>query len=276
MIVYADVLIFLNTLVDYFLLLATAKLTGEKTKTLRVVLAAFLGGISSLYIFLPRQKIIVEFIYKVTVAFLLSWVCFGVKSVKKFIKNTGVFFLATCGYAGMMFALWAIFKPYGMVINNSVVYLSVSPTILVVFSIGGYIVFTLLWQIFKRSSPEACRHEITVFANDKQICLKAIADTGNSLEDVFGKSEVIIADEKQVLKLFGTLEVENSPELARRYRLLPCSTVSGNDTLKGFRCDSAQIKQGNKNTFIQSPVLAISKTSFDDDYNAIINPKILR
>lgn len=276
MIVYADVLIFLNTLVDYFLLLVTAKLTGEKTKTLRVVLAAFLGGISSLYIFLPRQKIVIEFIYKVAVAFLLSWVCFGVTAYKKFVKNTGVFFLATCGYAGVMFALWAIFKPYGMVINNSVVYLSISPTVLVLFSIGGYVAFTLLWQIFKKSSTEATRHEITVFANDKQICLNAIADTGNSLEDVFGKSEVIIADERQAIRLFGNLEIEHSPELARRYRLLPCSTVSGTDTLKGYRCDTAQIKLGDGKIILHNPILAVSKTPLNDDYNAIINPKILR
>lgn len=276
MIVYADVLIFLNTLVDYFLLLVTVKLTGERAKTLRVVAAAFLGGISSLYIFVPQQKIVVELIYKVAVAFLLSWVCFGFKTMKIFIKNTTVLFLTTCGYAGVMFALWAIFKPYGMVINNSMVYLSISPARLALFSVGGYVVFSLLWQIFKKSSSEASRHEITVFADNKQIVLNAIADTGNSLEDVFGKSEVIIADERQVIKLFGALEVENSPEIARRYRILPCSTVSGNDTLKGFRCDKAQIKLGNKNTVLKSPILAVSKTAFNDDYNAIINPKILR
>lgn len=275
MIVYADVLIFLNTLVDYFLLLATARLTGERIKTFRVVLAAFLGGVSSLYIFLPQQKAIVEFIYKMVVAFLLASVCFKFVSFKRYIKNTGILFLVSCGYAGVMLAVWTVFKPFGMVINNSVVYLSISPTILVICSIIGYLLFVVLWRVFKKSALGASRHEITVFANGKNIRLNAITDTGNSLEDIFGKSEVIIADRQKVIQLFGTVDTEVSFELAKRYRLLPCTTVSGEDSLEAFRCDSAEIATNGKNTVIKSPLLAISKTVLHEDYDAIINPKIL-
>ena len=113
--------------------------------------------------------------------------------------------------------------------------------------------------------------KISVFANNKNIRLEAIIDTGNSIEDIFSSSQIIIADEKQVNKLFS-LEDKNSS----RYRILPCNTVSGNSILEGFRCDSAVIISENKKTVLQKPILAISKTDLKDGYNAIINPEAIR
>ncbi len=276
LIVYADVLVVLNTLVDYFLLLATARLARENLKTLRTVLASLLGGISSLYIFLPTQKSVVEFLYKLAVAFVVTAVCFKFKGIKHYLKNTAVFFGISCAYAGVMFALWVIFKPFGMVINNSVVYFHISPTVLVVCTVSGYIIFSVLWRLFGKSSAFAERCEITLFADNKSITLNALADTGNSIEDIFEKSEVIIADQREIEALFGSLNFENIPHLQKRYRILPCSTVSGYDTLDGFRCDSATIISGGKKIILKKPVLAVSKVRLGDDYNAIINPKILR
>lgn len=276
LIVYADVLIFLNIIVDYFLLLATAKILSLRVKTLRVVLAAVLGGVSSLYIFLPRQSVLLELLYRLAVAFLLSAVCFAGRNFKGYLKTFLVFFLVSGGYAGLMFAFWLVFKPNGMVINNSVVYFNISPMVLIICTVMGYILLSVLWRIFSRSAKLALRCAITVFANGKSVRLTAIADTGNSLEDSFGKSEVIIADSLSVKVLFGNLEVENNMGLKRRYQILPCSTVLGDSFLESFRCDSAIVECEGKKITLAKPLLAISKTAFNDDYNAIINPKILR
>jgi hypothetical protein len=46
--------------------------------------------------------------------------------------------------------------------------------------------------------------------------------------------------------------------------------------LESFRCDSAEIDCQNKKIRLEKPLVAISKTDLKDDYNAIINPKILR
>ncbi len=276
LIVYMDVLIFLNTLIDYFLLSATAKITGEKVKIIREVLASLFGGFFSVYIFLPNQKTAFEFLYKLAVAFCLSAVCFKFKGFKQYLKNTVVFFLVTCVYAGVMFALWVIFKPHGMVINNSVVYFHISPTVLVLCTVVGYLVFWILWRTFGKSSQFAQRCEITVFANDNSIKLNAISDTGNSIEDVFHKSDIIIADRQEIELLFGNVDITQNPDLQRRYRILPCSTVSGYDTLDGFRCDSATVLYDNKTAVLEKPLLAVSKVSLNDGYNAIVNPKILR
>ena len=270
LIVYADVLIFLNLLVNYFLLCATCKILNCKVKTLQIILSALLGGISSLYIFLPKLNILAETLLKIATCSVMVVTCFGFKNIKSFLKSTGVLFLVTASYGGIMFAFWLMFGPKGMVINNSVVYFDISPLVLIICSVIGYILFSILSRIFAQVSKFARHCSITVFANDKSVRLDAIIDTGNSIEDIFSNSQIIIADKEKVNFLFETLDNNNS-----RYRLLPCSTVSGNDVLEGFRCDSAVILNNNTQTVLQKPILAISKTKLNDGYNAIINPKTL-
>jgi hypothetical protein len=103
-----------------------------------------------------------------------------------------------------------------------------------------------------------------------------IADMGDSGYDCFGGSEIIIADEIKVKSLFGSTDLENKPALKQRYRMIPCNTVSGYSALEGFRCDSATVEYDEKTLVLQKPLLAVSKSRLNDDYNAIINPKILR
>ena len=52
MTVYVDVLLLINTLVNYFMLLGVKLITGAQAKRYRLVLGAALGGISALSVFL--------------------------------------------------------------------------------------------------------------------------------------------------------------------------------------------------------------------------------
>lgn len=271
-IVYADILIILNLTVNYFLLLATDKLLKRKTRILRLLLSAVLGAIASLYIFLPKPSFLAEAFFKISLCLVMAAIGFGIKSLKQFFKASLLLFCVTCGYAGIMIAIWHLFKPRGMVINNSVVYFNISPLVLVGATVGCYFVFIILNYIFKRSSQTATECEIKVQVNNNQINLKAILDSGNSLEDIFGKSEIIITEKGVVESLFGNSTQE---ELNTRFRAIPCNTVSGSDLLDGYRCDSAFVSGTGKSVTLEKPILAVAKTSFNDGYNAIVNPKIL-
>ena len=55
---------------------------------------------------------------------------------------------------------------------------------------------------------------------------------------------------------------------------MPCGTVSGTGALDGFRCDMATVTDGTRTVRLEKPILAVSKTRLNDDYQAIVNPKI--
>lgn len=274
LIVYADVLIILNLIVDYFLLLAAAKILRKSIKTLRILLSAAVGAASSLYIFLPQLSIIAELLFKIFVCIVMSAIAFGFNNFKQFLKSFAVLFLVTCSYAGAMMAIWHIFKPYGMIINNSVVYFNISPLVLVGASVISYIIFIIFNRIFSSTAKCAQECEITIETDGKKAKLSAILDTGNSVVDLFGKSEIIIADKRAVKTVFGDIETAKQT-FKNRYRVVPYTCVSGADILDGFRCDSATVKNSSKTLTLDKPILAVSKLPLNDGYNAIVNPKIL-
>ena len=274
MIVYADVLVFLNLIVNYFLLLAVAKMLRKGPKTIRLVLSAFLGAISSLYIFLPPLNPLVEGVFKFLVCGIMCFAAFGFGGLKAFFKSVALLFGVTVGYGGIMYAVWLLFSPKGMVINNSVVYFNISLLQLIIFTVLGYIGFSVLFHIFSRRAITAKRCNITVFADGEAIEFSAIVDTGNSIEDLFSRGEIIICDNKILKRLFFADNIKDDERLKHRYRLLPCSTVMGMDVLEGVRCDKAVINFENRKITLSHPILAVSKTKLSDG-EAIINPKVL-
>ena len=269
LVVYADILVILNLIVNYFLLLAVKSFLKLQTKTYRLILSAAFGGISALYIFLPQSFILSEILYKLIICLVMAFLAFGYKNLSAYLKASGTLFGVTCLYAGVMIAVWRIFKPSGMVINNSVIYFNISPLILICFTVAFYLLFTILLNIFSATAKNAERCQITLSADNTTVNCEA-----NSVVDIFGKSEVIIADRSVYYSLFGNLNLNTDDNLKKRYRVIPCSTVTGADTLEGYRCDKADIKTEKQKITLEKPILAISKEPLREGYEAIINPQI--
>ena len=271
MVVYADVLVVLNLIVDYFLVLLTAKILRSAISVWRALLSGSIGALSSLCIFIPQSFWLVEFTVRIIICALMTLAAFGFKGAKSFFRGMAVLFGVTFGYAGLMMAVWYIVRPSGMVINNSVVYFDISPTVLIVSSVISYFVISVIRRFLSRTTPDAGECEITLYAQDRESTVKAMIDTGNSIEDILGGKDVIIADKSVVDTLFKADE----KGAQSRYRLLPCSTVSGGGMLEGYRCDKAEILLGGRKIRLNSPVIAISKTRLSTETPAIINPKVL-
>ncbi len=274
MVVYADILVILNLIVDYFLLSASAAILRVKLSVFRQLASAAVGAFSSLYIFAPNFGIFIDVLFRAAVCAVMVLCAFGFGGAKRFFRAAGVLFLVTCGFGGIMTAVWSAFRPKGMTVVNSVVYFNISPAVLIGASVIAYLIFILLRAILSKTSELAERCEITVTAGENSITMEGIVDTGNSIRDYLSGSEVIIADGEFVKTLLGSDNPVTDIRLKKRYRILPLSTVSGGGTLDGFRCDSAVITDGERTVKLEKPILAVSKTPLRDDYQAIINPEI--
>ena len=273
--VYADILFLVNLIVDYFLLRISLTVLKITSKTWRLVLSAITGGLFSFYIFLPKSPLLIEILAHLLMNSVMMLICIGFKGFKTFLRGMLVHFGVVCCYGGIMTALWQIFKPQGMIINNSVVYFNISPVVLIITTILGYFLYMIFSKIFAVSSKSAKQCNITFYALGKSVGASAIIDTGNSISDIMSDSEIIIADKSVANALFGSLDIAKDPLLATRYRTIPCNTVSGNSILEGFRCDICQVYLEDKIISLYNPVLAISKTPIKEDYSVILNPKIL-
>ncbi len=269
MVVYADVLMLVNFVVDYFLISLSSRFLQKKVRLWRLLLSAAVGGVFSLYIFLPQSNFLLELTIHILICAILCLIALGFENAKNFLRSVTVLFLVNFAYSGAMIAVWLIFKPYGMAINNSVVYFDISPLFFILFSLIGYFLVILLRRTLKKPFLQNTYCEATLFCGDEKLVLSGIVDTGNSLKDVFGMSQVFIIDKGIVNLLLG--DEKYNPT---RFRKIPCGTIAGEKLLDGYRIDNAIITFNNKNYDFKNPVLAVSTTPLVDS-KLIVNPENL-
>ena len=271
-VIYADILMLVNLIVDYFLLLLCGVILHLKPPFWRTFLGAAAGAIASLYIFFPKSPTIIEIAVNLIISSIIILITFGFHSPKRYLRAVFCFFAITFLYAGAMLCVWNLFKPHGLIIHNSVVYYDISAIFLIIFSVIGYFVSAAIGTLLRKRGKTATRCQTKLVLKDNYVMVEGIVDSGNSLIDTFGMCEVIIADSTVVHSLFG--DFLDTDFCRSRYRALPCSTVSDKTILDGYRIDDAEIKYGSKTVRVKKPILAISKTSLVD-CGAIINPKTI-
>ncbi len=272
MVIYADVLVFVNSIVDYFLLLLTSRLNKVIFKRFRLVLGALSGGLSSLYIFLPVKNVIIDCFFKIVFSVLMVLISFGFKNLKYFCGNVFYLFASSFIYAGVILGIWQIFKSDKIFIKNSTVYYDVSVIFLLISTVLIYVVITVVGSIVKKSAISAEKSNIILRAAKTEISLNAIYDTGNSICDIFGDKETVLTDKKHFEKISENLEKN---EMEKRFRVTPCKTVSGSSVLNGIRCDILIVSKNGREYRFENPILYQSNTDFDGEFNAILNPEIL-
>lgn len=268
-VIYADILIIVNFAVDYFLLRLTAVILKENPKLLRTLSASFFASLTSLYIFLPQSPVFIEIAVRIVLCFIITLIGFGFNSFRAFIRTAALFLGITFGYAGCMAALYQIFKPKGMAINNSVVYFDISPVVLIGSAAAFYIAVSLIKLFFGRKNILSKRVDVTLIKGDKKVDLTGICDTGNSLCDPFGAEAVILCNQKDIAPLL------TPEELKERYRAVPCKTVSGTALLNGVRLDRAEIKKESGKIILKNITAAFSNTEIAEK-SVILNPEIIK
>ncbi len=269
MYVYADILVLVNFVVDYFLIAVSSWFLHKRPRIWRQLLAAVVGGLFSLYIFLPQSGFMLQTAVQILMSALMAITAFGFGDIKSFVRSIAVLFTANFAYSGAMIAVWLLFRPRGMAINNSVVYFDISPIFLIAFSTVGYFAVSFLRRALQKnfSQSSSCLVSITCCGNT--LTLDGVVDTGNALRDVFGLSQIFITEADVVDAIMGA-EKQN----IARFRAIPCTTVSGEGLLDGYRIDGATVEFEKKKHHFKNPILAVSATALDE-CKIIVNPENL-
>ncbi len=269
--IYLDVLLVINLIVNYYLLLLTIKFNSLIHKGWRIILGATVGSVFSLYIFLEINSTLTDCAVKLACSILMILVSVGYMNIKAFFRNIIVLFGVSFIYSGAMMALWTVFKWETIIINNSTVYLDISPLYLIGFSVIFYLIIVITKSLLRKNSIKAQRCKVELIFGKRKTFLIGIFDTGNSVKDLFSDSSVIFISRNNAVDFLGGEPkcFENS------YRLLPCSTVTGSKLLEAVRIDKAEVILDSKNITLYKPILAISEIGIDKEYSLILNPEIL-
>lgn len=275
-VVYADILIVVNTYINYALLRITALICHKKTSALRLTLCAFLGSFYSFIILFDSipgwLMLLTKMIFAVTI--VLS--AFKLSGKREFLRLTGSFFLVNFAFAGIMFVLWFAIAPSKMLFNNGIVYFDLDSITLIVLTIICYLALKLITKYISFKVPGNTVYEIEFEYCGHKFFASAFLDTGNSLKEPFSSLPVIVAygemkstdsNEKKLSELAN--------ERAEKLRYIPCATISKATVMKAFKPDIVRIKGIEVDFSAKDVYIALTdKKISGSDYAVLLNPAI--
>lgn len=272
--IYIDVLIVLNIYVNFFLLKATARLTHTPLKTARCIFASAAGSLFSLTIFLPLKGFILPLVLKLAAAVVIVLLTFGISTVRQTVKNVFYFYLVNFLFGGIIMLFFVTFRPKFMAVGNTYFYVDFSLLSLIVFTAVSYFAVTL----FRRFTDKAIKgkYKIIIRLGKKAVSEDAVADTGNSLVDMFSGKPVIICRFSVISEITG-IDEEPSPENMEKFtvkgiRLIPYSTIGENGLIPVFSPDEIIIR--DEENGVSKKVDAMVGIN-SKDVPAIFNPNLL-
>lgn len=237
-VVYIDSLFLLNLVVNYLLLLSSARLSGEIIFRPRLALGAALGALYAALIFFPGMGFLLHPLCKLAAAVLMLLCAFG--GSRGLMRVTLVFFGVSAAFGGGIFAI-QLFGGRGLTLKNGIFYSAMDLRLILLSAAACYTVINLVFRRTARhSGPSRELMPAIITLDGRRVALTALIDTGNTLTDPVTNRPVMVAEGEKLLRLFPegaaptpadfrdpvtALERLSAAGGRGRYRLLPYQAV---------------------------------------------------
>lgn len=281
MTVYGDMVLAVNTAVNFLLLLLGARLCGFPARRLRCLCGALLGGVYAVVTLLP-----LGFLSTLPVQFLcfilMCFTAYGVR--RKTLHTAAVTFLCSAALAGGAFLVTQLCGIGGVLVSGSVYY-PLGTRVLLLLAGAFYLAAALL-------AANALRHgkgelyPVELSCGERTVRISALYDTGATLTDPISGYPVLILEAPRGLELMG-LNAKNEllsdpagalPLLAKKcpqgqFRLVPYRAVGVDGGMLVAMVCMAKIGKCRK----KKVLAALSPTAVSDGggYEALIGGEIL-
>lgn len=266
-VIYIDREFFVNTLINYCILFASARICSSSARRRRLLAASALGGLYAAAVWLPGLDFLRAPAVKLAVGAAVAVAAFGGET--QLIRPVLVFFAVSAAFGGAAFAIALLTG--GRAADLRVLL----PTLFLCCA-----VFSAVFSRTGRRGGEI--RELTLTRGGRAVRLDAMVDTGNSLTDPLTGCGVAVAGAEDLMPLFAG-ETPNPAALVRergavaafealgdrRFRLVPYSAVGvEGGLLLAFRPDEARLGGRRKTTLL----VAVSPNSVSDGgpYRALI------
>jgi len=247
--IYVDEMFLLNLIIDYFIVLATAKLCALPIKRMRFAVASAIGALYSVSLLYEPFAFLASPFTKLALGFLMTVVAFGVE--KNLFKIFLAFLAISAAFGGAVYAASLL---AGQSLGEGI-YINASMRVLLLSFAIFYLVLTLVFnRLGKKQAREIKNVKVVLCGRTAEF--KALRDTGNELYDPLSNLPVMVVDVKEAGRLLperliaplqsGVSEfiraVSNEDDYSTRFRLVPYSAVGVKMALLPvFRPDSLTV-----------------------------------
>lgn len=296
--VYIDVLVLQNIVMNYLILLMTAKLSKTKISNLRLLLGSLVGASYVVFLLMfPEVEVYYTTTAKIALSFFIVAVAFYPPKLKAFMRILAIFYISTFVFAGAAFA-FLYFNNTGGLVQNGIFYIfDDSKWSTLFFSVVTvYIIVKIFWDLIQeRLIRDNLCIPLKVAFENVIIDLFALVDTGNSLHDPLTNVPVVIVEfnairsilpidiqnifeESKEEDLISATKIISDSKWFSRFRLIPFTSLGKeNGMLIGFKPDYIEIGENTDKKGVSDVIIGIynRNLSNNNNYNALLSPELV-
>ena len=286
MTVYVDLLFIVNLMINTLLLAGATALARERLHRLRLLAAAALGALYSVLMFFPETGVLLAFGIKLVTGAVMVWLGIPTHGILRYLRALLYFYITLGAFGGGMYIFYA-FTAAGaeMVYSNGIYYIDLPLWLLLLLSFIFYGLIRLAAFVQNKKHPIEGVVEIEICLDGAYRNVKAMLDTGNSLQDPLTLAPVVIV-EAAALRGFlpeavlqAAMQQEQPEALYLHYehfkcRLLPYHGVGGGGLLLALRPDFIRLLPNGKP--IENVLLGLSPQTLSEagDYRALLHNNV--
>ncbi len=258
--IYLDTLVLVNAYITWLTLSLTSKLSHQYSSSIRMAIGAFIGGFSALIIIIP-ENIGIIFLKILFFAIIIA-ATFLKKGISKqrFLIICAEFLGVNIVFGGAVYLLQSLIGTDIIYINNASFYFDISLGTLIFFTAVIYVSTVIISGFLERKADRNHAYRVTFDYDGTRYCFDGVADTGNTVTDLFSGKPVIICT--------GSSEKPNYD----RFSAVPYSTIDGEGLLYAFSPDKLYIEDETGKRKTVNALLAFTDSG---ERRAVFNPAIL-
>jgi stage II sporulation protein GA (sporulation sigma-E factor processing peptidase) len=266
-VVYLDILLIQNCVVNTFLLIVTAQCLRVRINYRRIITAAIIGSLYVLCMLWRETYFLVNIPLQLVVAFLM--ISIGIKSREIFFKVKGTCFFILLSMLLSGICVYLNFNSFRS-INLIGVIIDFSHREMLLAAIIVYIVLhRMVVYIKDRRDITLYTYTVDIITGSKITTVKAFLDTGNELREPVTNLPVMIVQRNA----FDKLELKESEKLYIPYRV-----INGHlGKLEGFKPNFISIYYGQQKIEARDVIIGFSEQNLSEhnDYEALLSRGII-
>lgn len=281
-----------NFIINSLILYSTNRITRSKVKIKAIVIGTIISTLYSLIVFLPSLLFLSSFIFKILVSALIVYLTFKSKSLKNFFYQWFCFYIVSFIFAGAVISLSSNFTNISKFLFREVSLLEIFSIkhILLGIIVALFILLIVFSFNYRKKQMERFIVDAKIVFKDKEVFLKALIDTGNTLKDPLSNRSVFVVELSQLHSLlpeelvdyYNSKEKTNIEDLLINLKddfpilLVPFKSI-GNDNglILGFRPNNVIIKLPDEDYNLELSKIIIGiydgHLSSDNDFSGLLD-----
>lgn len=209
-IIYADIIILENLIMNFIILLATGIILKIKLSYLRIILASLVGSIYVVLEYIFKLNVFSNILAKFILSLIIIFIAYYPQNIKSLWKEIITFYLTTFTFGGVSTYLINTVKSKNLITKTGIYY---GPYVIGVIFIGAIIGTTILILAFKISKNKFNKSDVVckirIKLNKKEKTLNAIVDTGNMLKEPITQTPVAVIEKEALIGILPAEILEN-------------------------------------------------------------------